>query len=187
MNYSFPLGTYYEGFKSGIGFGTDIIVPITANLAIRGTASKSGMKDDLISLLDDWELIQDDMTMTTWRFAASLQYYVWPRRRGNGHMIHYVYWGLGVVSHSLSGSITVLNAETRGLRRYHGGHSNNEFMITCGGGLVSMVSGTLGIETGATIDMLFLGRTSDDFVHGIYPDIEYAFTFDLKLGLVALF
>jgi hypothetical protein len=180
-NYSFPIGDYYNGVKSGIGYGFDVFIPVTKNVAIRGTISKSGMKNDLKSMFGDMTILKDDLSLNAWRYAVSGQYYKWPGWKTGAKLLYYGFVGLGVITHKFSGSATIqdpISGETVIL--YGTGDSEDKFMITYGGGLITMISKRVGIELGATFDLIFVRGTP-------YYESTNAAVFDLKVGLVGLF
>ena len=180
-NYSFPIGDYYNGVKSGIGYGFDVIFPVTKNVAIRGTISKSGMKNDLKSMFPGMTILKDDLSLNAWRYAVSGQYYKWPGWKTGAKLLYYGFVGIGVITHKFSGSATIqdpISDETVIL--YGTGDSEDKFMITYGGGLITMISKRVGMELGATFDLVFVRGTA-------YYESTNAAVFDLKVGLVGLF
>jgi hypothetical protein len=188
-NYSFPLGDYYEGTKSGIGFDGNIIIPITKEVAIRLTVSKSGAKDDLTTLFPDVDIIQDNMNFNVWRFLVSGQFYSWPRWKTGGRILYYGYTGLGVITHSVSGSAIVREPFTgQEYVLYGTGENDTKFATTFGGGIIPMISERVGIDIGISADIVFVSRNyyyPYDYSYGSYG--QYAFIIDVKVGLVGLF
>jgi hypothetical protein len=185
-NYSFPVGDWYDGTKSGIGYGLDAIIPVTKNMAIRGTISRSGMQNDLESMLDPGVIVLDDnLSMNVWRYAISGQYYKWPRWRTGGKLMYYFYVGLGAITHKFSGTMTVKEPYSGEIIIiYPTGGSQDKFMLTYGGGLVPMLTQRLGLELGLTADLVFAGSTTDYYG---YQRTQTAMVFDIKVGLVAVF
>jgi len=185
-NYSFPSGDYYDGITSGIGFGADVIIPVTKNVAIRGTISKSGMKDDLKGLVPGYIILEDDLSLNAWRYLVCGEYYHWPRWKTGGKVLYYFYTGLGAISHSFSGTATVQDPFSHDIIVIYGTKdTQTKFVTTYGGGVVPMISKTVGIDIGAELDVVFVGQT---YGYGYYNTAgQYAIVFDLKIGLVALF
>ena len=184
-NYSFPLGDYYDGIKSGIGYGLDVIIPVTKNVAIRGTASRSGMTDDLESTMPGVTVLDDNLSLSAWRYAISGQYYQWPNWRAGGKMLYYGFAGLGAITHKFSGTMTIRDPYSGEIMiLYSTGKSQDKFILTYGGGIIAMVSKQIGIELGVTFDMVFVGTTSGTYYYG---QAQNAYIFDLKAGVVALF
>ena len=102
-------------------------------------------------------------------------------------MLYYGFAGLGVVSHKMSGSAMVQEPPSGDVRVLYGtGDTENKFMLTYGGGLITMISDRVGIEFGITLDVVFVGN-SDDLDVVYYGKADYANIFDLKVGLVGLF
>jgi len=161
-NFSVPIGDYYEGFTSGIGYGADISIPVSREIAIRGTVSRSGMRPG--------NGLPPGASFSAWRYVISVQYYKWPRWRTDGKTMYYVYSGIGGISHTMS----------------VGGESSNISKLTTvlGIGLMQQVSKSIGIEAGGEFDAVFIGASN--YQYGYYGNVEYAWIMDFKLGLVLL-
>ena len=186
-NYSFPMGDYYEGFKSGIGYGLDAVVTVTKNVAIRGSVSKAGLKDDLKEMFPGLNVVEDDINLSVWRYAVCGQYYQWPDWKTGGKMLYYGFVGLGAVTHKMSGTAMLREPPAGDMWEIRGtGDTENKFMLTYGGGLITMISDKVGVEFGITLDVIFVG-SSDDLDVVYYGNADYANIFDLKVGLIGLF
>ena len=184
-NYSLPTTEYYDGTTPGMGFGFDFVIPVARKIAIRFSISKSGMKHNASQLLEGTGLIpkQDGLSLSVWRYYMSAEYYSWPRIDEGGMTMYYLYSGLGVISHSFSGSIFAREYATDQLWNVTF-ESQSKFATTLGGGMVTMFSNTLGLDTRAAIDLVFVGSESDEYQ--IYGNTQHALIFDIKVGLVAL-
>lgn len=186
-HYSFPMGDYYEDIKSGLGYGFDAVVTVTRNVAIRGSISRAGLKDDLKAMFPGIIILEDDLSLNVWRYAICGQYYKWPDWRTGGRMLYYGFAGLGAITHKMTGTATVQEPSSGDIWELYGtGDTENKFMLTYGGGLITMISDRVGIEFGVTLDVVFVGN-SDDLDVVYYPKADYASIFDLKVGLVGLF
>jgi len=188
-NYSFPLGDYYEGSKSGIGFGGDIIIPLSKEGAIRITISKSGAKDDLLTLFSGLTIIQDNIDFNVWRYFISGQFYSWPNWKTGGKIQYYGYAGMGIINHSVSGSAIVYDPISDLTYTIFGtGENDTRFATTFGGGIIPMISERVGIDIGITADIVFLGG-SYYYPYGYYyqPYGQTALILDLKAGFVFVF
>ena len=188
-NYSFPIGDYYEGSKSGIGFDGDIVIPVSKEVAIRTTISKSGAKDDLTTLFPGITIIQDNMDFNVWRYFVSVQFYSWPRWKTGGRILYYGYTGLGIITHSVSGS-AIVREPFSGLEfvLYGTGKNDTKFATTFGGGIIPMISERVGIDIGVSADLVFVGGNyyyPYGYYYGYYG--KSAFIIDVKAGLVFLF
>lgn len=188
MNFSIPSGEWYEGTRSGLGFGGDMLVTVGRKLALRGMISRSGARHNPDEMFGGWQILKDDLSWNVWRYFISLQYYNWPRWREDGRTMYYVFSGIGGVSHSLSGT-AVVGDPVGDIWLFSGtGQSETKFATTVGGGLVAMVSRTVGLELGAVVDIVFVGRTNNpDYDYGPYAsDVVTAGLIDLRLGVVFL-
>jgi opacity protein-like surface antigen len=186
-HYSFPMGDYYEGFKSGIGYGFDAVVTVTKNVAIRGSISRAGLKDDLKEMLPGIIILEDDLNLSVWRYAICGQYYQWPDWKTGGKFLYYGFAGLGAVTHKMSGNASVQEPPSGEIWEVRGtGDTESKFMLTYGGGLITMISDRVGVEFGLTLDVVFVGD-SDDLDVVYYGKADYADIFDLKVGVIGLF
>jgi opacity protein-like surface antigen len=186
-HYSFPLGDYYEGFKSGIGYGFDAVVTVTKNVAIRGSVSRAGLKDDLKEMFPGLNVVEDDINLSVWRYAVCGQYYQWPDWKTGGKMLYYGFAGLGAITHKMSGTAILQESPSGDIWEIRGtGDTENKFMLTYGGGLITMISDKVGLEFGITLDVVFVGN-SDDLDVVYYGKADYANIFDLKVGVIGLF
>lgn len=188
-NYSFPGGDYYDGITSGIGFGADFIVPVTKNVAIRGTLSKSGMKVDLKEWAPGYIILEDDLKINAWRYLVCAEYYHWPRWKTGGKVLYYFYTGFGAISHSFSGTATVEAPVSHDLMViYSTKDTQTKFVTTYGGGVIPMITKTVGVDIGAELDVVFVGQTGQTYSYGYYYTAsQYASVFDFKIGLVVFF
>ena len=161
-NLSLPIGDYYEGFTSGIGYGAEISIPVSREIAIRGTVSRSGMGPG--------NSLPPGVDFSAWRYVISVQYYKWPRWRTGGKTLYFVYSGIGGISHTLSA----------------GGERADLTKLTTvlGFGLMQRVSKNIGIEAGGEFDAVYIGTS--DYKYSYYGNVEYAWIMDFKLGLVLL-
>jgi len=186
-NYSFPMGDYYEDINSGIGYGFDAVVTVTKNVAIRGSVSRAGLKDDLKAMFPGMIILEDDISLNIWRYAVCGQYYQWPDWKTGGKMLYYGFAGLGAITHKMSGTAMLQEPPAGDMWEIRGtGDTENKFMLTYGGGLITMISDRVGVEFGITLDVVFVGR-SDDLDVVYYGKADYANIFDLKVGLIGLF
>lgn len=186
-NFSVPAGEYYEGINAGVGgYGIDLTVPVSKQLALRGLASKSGMRLDreefsrVVEFLLGVEVLDNDVGVRTWRYMFCVEYYKWPRRARGGNFWWFLYSGLGYVNTTFDGQMMVRDLnDDHFLLSYD--YSEGKFSLTNGGGVVHMLSSVVGMELGASFDLVFV--SSEDSAYDSYTS---AFIFDFKLGLVFL-
>jgi len=148
------------------------------------------LREDLKDIFPGAIIVDDDLSFNVWRYAACGQYYQWPDWKTGGKLLYYGFAGLGVISHKMTGTamVQVPAAPDTGniLFLYGTGETENKFMLTYGGGLITMISDRVGIEFDVTLDVVFAGSSGDrDIVY--YGQAEYANIFDIRVGLVGLF
>ncbi len=191
INYSFPVGTYYEGMNSGIGFEGDFLIAVNHYIAIRGIVSKSGMKWDdnygLISLDPGVTIIDQDWTMNAMRYVLAGQYYNRPKKNSGGKTIWYAYSGLGVISHKLTGDLSVRDNSDNSIENISESDTQTKFVTTFGGGAIFLTSNNFGIDLSACMDVVYIGSDPNQDSYGLYGNVQTALILDIKLALIMLF
>ena len=189
VGFGFPYGTWFEGFNPGIGFGADVFIRLTHDLALRGTVSKAGIKLDELSRLDYWQVLSDDRSVSVMRYYLSLQYYKWKNWRRGGKTMWYAYCGMGMVSHKFSGTMIVHDPyEGSDYLVYMDSKAINKFSSVTGGGLTHLLTERTAIQCGLTWDLLFIGKVeNDDGYSGLYGDVQTASILELQVGIVQYF
>ncbi len=189
LNYSFPGGDWYEGTRSGLGFRGYLLITVARKIALRGTISKAGVRHDPDELFAGGLVLQDELSWSVWRYFMSVQYCNWPHWRTGGKVMYYVYTGLGAVSHKLSGSAVVAEYGSQDVWLISGTDAaETKFATTFGVGLVAMVSKSVGLELGAGVDIVYVGRGGDyNYAPNLgMTNVVTAGLFDLELGVVFL-
>jgi len=188
-NFSIPTSDFYDGFTSGFGYEGDLIIPVARNLAVRLSASKSGMRDDperLLSFMGPYELIEDNVTVNVWRFAVSAQYYEWPKWRQGGRWMYHFYSGIGIINHSVSGEYAVKNTQSgeEGVI-VPTGKDLTRFLLVLGLGTMAKLDRHIGLEASFEFEGVAIGSNPNSYSY--YTAVQYAYIFDFKAGMVWLF
>lgn len=187
VHYSIPTGDYYRGIKSGIGYGLDVVAPLGENMAVRGSISKLGMQDDLKSLLSGVIIIKDNLDLSVWRYVVFAQFYLWPDWRRGGRTMYYLCGGIGGITHRFSGSMTIQDPGSGEIGVLYGtGDKESNLLLSYGAGFLVKLSGQIGIDVGASWDIVFVGSSPERDPSYSYQG-EYANILDLKVRLVGLF
>ncbi len=184
-NFSSPTGAFYEGITSGVGFGGDVIIPITHELALRGTASRSGMKWDdnfgFFSFDPNLTIISQDNSFTATRISATAEYYFYSH---NGvfppKIVGFFYSGLGAIVHNASSSISVLDNTTNIVTSSSFTDSFTKLIAVTGVGGDFMFSPSFGLEVAGNLDIVVLGSQGSSTP-------QYAYVIDLRFGVVTFF
>ncbi len=188
-NYSVPVGDYYDGVKSGIGYEGDLLIGLTRKIALRMSASRSGAKwdDDMHLVLDDPAavVLKDDLSLAIWRFSLAAQYHGRLQKDRDDGSLAYVYAGLGVAVHNLDAEVTWLDTGDDLVYTGSDSDSQTKLMTSLGGGLTAMVGPRIGVDLSAEVDVIFVGTTSETYSY--YGVAETALLVDGKLGLVYFF
>lgn len=181
-NYSVPLGDYYEGIDPGIGFGGDFNIAFSPKLSGKFIFSKSGMKvsDDFYFYSYDpmITILSQDVSIRTLRFLLAAQYnhqvISGEKHKGNW----YFYSGLGIVSEKISVSLTVQDDYSSSTYTTSDDISDSYFLLAFGGGYQAMLSKDFALDVGANMDLITISSNG-------YGDTQYAYIFDLKVGITA--
>lgn len=186
-NFSFPAGDYYEDINPGIGFDADLTVALTYSLALRFSVSYAGMDyDDDLAYVMEFEpgeaIVLENFNFSSMSYFLSFQYYYRPDRVTPGKMIYHFYTGLGAVTHNLESDEVLISGGVE-VDRQTGSYSETKFAQTIGGGFTRMLGKSVGFYVAGNMDVVYLGRAEDDDYWDPYDNIDYAFQFDLKVGL----
>lgn len=188
-NLTVPIGTYYDDFSSGAGFGADLIVPLNSFLSLRGIVSMAGSnldESDFFSNYSGFDVISNDIDVDIWRYLVAAQYQA-PYHRNNFRSGYwYLFSGIGATSNSASGSALVRDEFSGDLYEFVIIPDKTRFTVTVGAGGVSMLSQWLGIEYGASFDSIYAGSDGDSGVgygaNGFNLDIRLSLVFHLPLN-----
>ena len=189
VGYSFPLGSWYDGINSGVGYGADVFIRLTHEMALRGTISKAGARREKQNYYDGLPIIRNDVDISVMRYYLSLQYYNWNNWRRNGKLMWYLYSGLGAVSHSSSGMMIVHDPyENTDYIIIPEGDTITKFSLVNGGGFTQLLGERTAIQFGCTWDLLFIGKVEDDDSYsGLYGDVQTASILEIQVGIVQFF
>jgi hypothetical protein len=186
-NFSLPTGSWYDGIIPSFGFGFDGFVAVGKRFALRASVSKAGTGVDVDELFDNVEVLSNDLSSSVWRYFLSFQYHNWPAWQEGGRMVYYLFSGVGVVSHKMSGSALINDPQSGQLLILYGDESStSKFSTTYGFGAIAMISPNLGINFAANLDVLFIGSVENpDSIYG--SDVQTAGIIDVRIGLTYLF
>lgn len=181
-NYSVPLGDYYEGIDPGIGFGGDFNIAFTPNLSGKIIVSKSGMKvsdqfyfysyDPMITILSQ------DMSIRSLRILLAAQFNHQVISNGKHKGNWYFYTGLGLLSEKITADLTVQDNYTSSTYTTGDEISDSYFLMAFGGGYQALLSPRIALDIGTNFDMITIASNG-------YGSTQYAYIFDLKIGLTA--
>ncbi|MBK7140611.1 MAG: hypothetical protein IPH75_00860 [bacterium] len=180
-NFTLPAGDYYEGVGTGLGFGVSVVIPVSRNLALRGTVSKAGSKleDSFVEKILPYEftLVSDESEFSAWRYLFSVQYQqsYKPDRFDKGYW--YLYSGLGATTNGISGHAVAREQGTGDLYTFTIIPDKSRFTTTVGVGGVSMLSRTIGLSYGGNLDLIYVGSNGNG-------GIQYGYNFDLRCGVI---
>ena len=184
-NFSIPAGSYYQGFKAGLGFSGEILISINRNLSLRGTVSKSGMQDDLEEIAPGFRIIDDNLKFNVWKYFISLQYSNGPNWSVNKKMGLYGFGGIGAVSHKLTGAARIQDPATDSMFIIIGsGEGESKLALTSGFGFVGLLSPSFGVEFGSTIDVIIVGTRQGTAAYDPYGNVQTALVMDFHVGLI---
>lgn len=181
-NFSIPLGDYYEGVTSGVGFEGDLLIAVNREAGVRLSVSKSGMQweegaIEFISDDPDVTILSQSHGLSAVRYTISGMGY-WPlgkeQERADPSML-YAYAGLGSIQHEITSDLRVHNESTDETVTLSMEDTQGYFIMTFGGGLVKSISTKFGVDLSANLDQIWLDSES------------YAWIVDIRVGLVMFF
>lgn len=185
LNFSIPSGDYYDGIGSGVGFEGDMRYAITNHLAIRGGASKSGMRSNedpvLYSTIPNIEVVDTDFRLNAYRFVFGAEYYAKVNPGGSGNDYLYLMTYLGAITHKMELRATFENTVTGERLTDSAKDTESKFLFGLGLGLTKLLKDNYGLETGVTFEFVPVGSRPSD-LYG--TETVYAYVIDLKLGFV---
>lgn len=163
LDFSVPLGTYFDGIDGGAGFGLDLLIAVDDNIDIKFNVSKSGLRLPAV-----WNPIK----FSAWRYYLAIQYHNDVYEMRPGIAIWYGYIGLGAVTSKFDVS------------GYPNLYSETKFSLGEGGGVNVLLSKNLALDIGIMIDLMFIGAGTT--YYGTYES-QKALILDFKIGLVNYF
>ena len=187
-NFSIPIGDYYEGITSGIGYGGEFLIAATKDIAIKFTISKSGMKvgDDFLDMIiANGQLLDNNVDITTMRYILSAMYYRPVNRMRPEANFFYFSAGLGMVSHNISGNFTF--RELPGDDIYWASvddYSETKFAMSGSLGEAIMIAKKIALDFCFSYDIVFIGSDSNN---DYYSEMQRALILDFRAGLLFLF
>lgn len=184
-NFTLPVGHYYDGTTSGVGFGADLVIPFSHNMSLRATVSMAGTKLEdsyVIQRLPPWfTYISDDVDVNIWRYMISAQYQKAYKEYQFDKGYWFLYSGIGITKTSFNGHAITTDDTNGDVYTLTFEPDKSRFTMTLGAGGVSMLSRSIGIQYAASYDMIFLGTASNS---SGYETMQYAYNFDIRAGLV---
>ena len=186
-NYSIPIGDYYEGIESNIGFEADLRIALSYQADVRFMVSRAGMKLDddfrIYSLDPDISIIDQKWGFHVMRYIIALEMYKPLDKYKKDLNYFYLYSGLGAAVHTMSGDITLLNNNTMEIASASDSYTEKKFAMTVGLGLIAALAPNFGFDFSASYDFIVAGNASNESGNGVV----YAYILDLKIGAVYFF
>jgi hypothetical protein len=179
-NFSLPIGDYYEGIKSGIGYEGSLWIAINRETSVIATISKTGMAFDkaygFYSIDPEYTIINQNIKFSAVRYLISVQYNTAPVEYIAGKSIFYLNTGMGVINNKISADLTYsYGGQTL---RETSSTTQTKFMTEIGGGVMVLILKKVAADFGAAFDIIYLGRGADG-------GASYAAILDFKFGLTA--
>ena len=180
-DFTIPAGDYYTGLSAGIGYGAEMSIRLSRELALRGMVSRATFSADDMAGVQMWDVvvIEDNTGYHAWRYSIALEYHNWPGYRMGGKLLYYAYSGLGAISHTVSGTMLVYNTFSDEYYQLTLNDTQTKFMMNSGAGLTVALSRNIGINFGGDLYMSLIG--------GSGYQTQTAYNIDFKAGLVILF
>lgn len=188
--YNVPMGDFYGGIVSGIGFGADVAFTVTHIIAIRIMIHQTGMEVDDVYAgtrhLVNFIYVSQNPSISEWGYQIAGQYYGYFDREKNDRSMYYIYGGLGALSHHFRSETTIRNSRPEWTQTSKAEDTQTNFTTSFGGGIIKMLSPQFGIDIGLHFDVVHLGSDPNTEFLYLGSDKDYAYRLDLRVGLVAL-
>lgn len=184
VGYNAPAGDFYEGITGGVGFGGDVRIAITNQLALIGTVSSAGLGFDnnqlLFSIDPSVTILSQDLSISAIRILAGFEYYQpFDKRKARGGM-WYFHSMFGAIKHELSADLSVRDNISGQVISLSSSDSFTRFTSSFGGGVVPMLSSKIGLDLSGDIDLVWVnvsnGNSTTAAVKG--------YVFDFHAGLM---
>lgn len=169
---SAPVGSFYDGFEAGGGFGASLRIALNERLAFRAIVRRSNLaEEEVVFIPEEQQLVifAERTDADIWRVYSALEYY---RRltysaRGRASEM-FVYAGIGLANNNLK-------------RSYSQVHEGSDFGAIAGSGVLLMLTESIGIELATSFDLIFTGGRSD--LSYVGDDADIAGLWDLTAQL----
>ncbi len=186
--HSIPIGDYYEGINSGIGFEGDFRLAVDHHLALRFIVSRSGMSIDdnlqLYSNFPDNEITDHKLKFHGIRYICAVEYYSHTDKNIKDFSMWYLYGGFGAIQHLTSLEVFFENTSTNETWSEKVTDKQSKFLLTGSFGVVKKVSEYLGIEGGVSLDIVSVGYGYNSYGERSH---QYSYIFDIKAGICYFF
>jgi hypothetical protein len=178
--YDVPFGSYYQGTRSGPGFGGMVHIAVTNKLALRVGVSRLGMDFDGSGLWQPSEPIQvvsSKADLEVVRTMVGLEYQRPWSRLGDG--LWFVHASLGAVREF--GHHHMLLRDIGSGREFDGSYStmDTHFAVIGGAGAILRMQRHLGVCASADLNNVF----GSGYSSGGFPETEEGVIFGIKAGL----
>ena len=188
-DYTIPLGAYYEGLDPGLGFGVAASLCLSPHWAVRGTLSRSGLKDRKIagSQISGAVVLEDNSRLDIWRYGIAIEFHGWPGKDKGRRTLYHTYLGIGSVNHSLTGNLVLYYSYPPQTYVEELGYSESKVMLNVGGGITYMLSSAFGLDLGFDILQVFIRRKDSDWDPWDFPSLDTSYQLDFRAGVTTLF
>ena len=151
-----PFGDYYDGTRSGLGFGGTLHAAVTDEFALRGDVTLLGVRVSdgfrLVSLDPSVEIVSQSYDIDGLRILVGGEYYQSIQRAGGWSGFWYAHGSLGVIRHRITGQLTVRNPGTGQVAELSPVDTQSKFTMTSGFGVVYRVAPRLGVNFSGDLD-----------------------------------
>ncbi len=187
-NYSFPMGDYYDGINSGIGFGGDIRIAVSENIAIKAVVTKTGLtlsNDIHLMTIPEVTILSEDLSFSALKFLIGGEYYRHFDITKQDLSMIYLFWGLGAISHTTLTKATLQHQITGEIAYVDDKYTQTKFAMDFEIGVVKQIFKKTGLDFSGSFDMVAVGKAQESY--GAYGNVAYAYILEFKVGIVRYF
>ncbi len=178
--HSIPSSDYYTGFRAGFGYEGDVIVALSRRVSLRLSLSRSGLRENWTTVsveADSGRMVKAYLDLNVVQYFVSLQYDPSGDRTLGRRISNYVFIGIGVIEHN--GSAAAYG------RQYSA--SETKWANTLGLGVTISMTNRLGFDISMAHHIVYAEVEEGGEWYQPFWDLELAYIFDAKVGLVAYF
>lgn len=186
-NISMPTGVWFDDVNTAVGYDGDFVLFLTHQIGLHFRFSRAGLKvdDDFFftrGLIDPGLTIYNMYSrLAVNRYFLSFLYYDHLNLTQTGKTLFYVGTGAGAVEHREKGSAWATDGQYTWMISIK--DTETKFATSAEIGLIFLLARNIGLDTGMSLDIIYIGRAYDEAGHEV---TQTAGIFDFKLGFIYL-
>lgn len=186
-SYDAPTGEFYEGISGSVGFGGDVRIAISNQLALIGTVSSAGLGLDnsqpFFSVDPSVTILSQDLSLNATRILVGFEYYQPLNKRNDRGGMWYFHSLVGAIKHNSSSDLSVRDNISGQVINLGSSDSFTRFTQSFGGGVVPMLSPNIGLDLSGDIDLVWVSDSNGNSTSAAVKGYIFNFHAGLMLFL----